>query len=370
MKRRMLKIVLLCSLLVGILFQYLGLFDNLFVIEFEANFDSSLNRNILNLVEDHKRGVRNENSSGIINSYNYRFIIENKHKCKNKSGESYEHVRVLIMIKSAIKHIESRDGIRSTWGSEGKFSDGLIKRVFVLGSCDGVQFEDLKGKEITCENVIKNESMTNNDIVQIDFIDNYYNNTIKMMSAQKWAVKFCPKADFILFVDDDYYVSMKNLLKFLRNPFTYDDDPNYFSENFVIPKPLPSNFDGRLYAGHVYVNEPPIRSKMSKWRISLQEYPYSLFPPFVLAGTLILSNSALIDIYYASFYVKHFRFDDVYIAMLARSVKIKPLHSTHIFTEKQTYSREKYSTLIASHGFKNVNELLKVWRIQKRLGFA
>ncbi|RWS07758.1 Beta-1:3-galactosyltransferase brn-like protein [Dinothrombium tinctorium] len=274
------------------------------------------------------------------------------------------------MIKSAIKHIQSRDAIRSTWGSEDQHSNVLIKRVFVLGSCEGVQFEDLKGKEKTCENVIESESVTNNDIIQIDFIDNYDNNTIKMMNAQKWAVKFCPKADFILFVDDDYYVSMKNLLKFLRNPFTYDEDPNNFSDTFAAPKRLPPNFDGRLYAGRVYANEPPIRNKMSKWRISLQEYPFSLFPPFVPAGTIILSNSALIDVYYASFYVKHFRFDDIYIAMLAWSVKIKPLHSTHIFTEKQTYSREKYSTLIASHGFNDVNELLKVWQEQKQLGFA
>ncbi|RWS09456.1 Beta-1:3-galactosyltransferase brn-like protein [Dinothrombium tinctorium] len=334
-------------------------------------FDRSLNSDILHLIEQHRAGVRNESSAGVLNAYNYRFVIENKFKCKNERKHSFENIRVLIMIKSAVKNTKARDAIRNSWGFEHRFSDVLIKRVFVLGSCERVWFENVEsGGEKPCQDVIDDESMKNNDIIQIDFIDNYYNNTVKMMSAQKWAVKHCPNADFILFVDDDYYVSMKNLLKFLRNPFTYDKDPNYILDPFALPKPLPKHFDGRLYAGYVFNNSLPIRCKMSKWRLSIQEYPYSRFPPYVTAGAIVLSNSALIDMYYASFYVKHFRFDDIYISLLARSVKIKPLHCHHFRFYEQNYSKDSYSTVIASHGFKDVKKLLKIWEEQKQLGFA
>ena len=43
----------------------------------------------------------------------------------------------------------------------------------------------------------------------------------------KWAAKVCPDARFYAFVDDDYYVSTRNLLRFLRNPVNY---PRYLQD--------------------------------------------------------------------------------------------------------------------------------------------
>ena len=43
----------------------------------------------------------------------------------------------------------------------------------------------------------------------------------------KWAAKVCPEARFYAFVDDDYYVSTRNLLRFLRNPVNY---PRYLQD--------------------------------------------------------------------------------------------------------------------------------------------
>ncbi|RWS01356.1 Beta-1:3-galactosyltransferase brn-like protein, partial [Dinothrombium tinctorium] len=326
-------------------------FDYFFAIDFETNFDASFNRNILNLIEEHKRGTRDEYSDGVVNSYEYGFIIENKDKCKSKQEDSFETGRNQ-------KHVEHQ------------FLDVRIKRVFVLDSCEGVQFKDLFGGEVTCEDVIEGESMINNDIIQINFIDTHHYDTMKMMIAQKWAMKNCPNAEFILFVDDNFYVSMKNLLNFVLDPFTFEKQPNFVWGSSKLLKPLPSNYDGRLYAGYVHLDAKPIRNKLSKRRVSLQEYRYSHYPPYVDSGTIILSKSALIDIYYASLYVKHFRLVDIYIGMLARIVKIKPLHSSHVFTSKLPYSKQIYSTVIASRGFNNYKQLEIVWQNQKRLKLA
>lgn len=72
------------------------------------------------------------------------------------------------------------------------------------------------------------ESKNYGDIVQADFIDNYFNNTIKTMMGFNWIVKYCPNSSFYLFSDDDMYVSIKNLLRFVRNPSHY---PEYIEES-------------------------------------------------------------------------------------------------------------------------------------------
>ena len=56
---------------------------------------------------------------------------------------------------------------------------------------------------------------------QGDFIDSYYNNTIKTMMGLRWASEQCPAAKFYLYVDDDYYISTRNVLRFLRHPTGY-----------------------------------------------------------------------------------------------------------------------------------------------------
>ncbi len=68
---------------------------------------------------------------------------------------------------------------------------------------------------------IEKESALFGDLVQGDFHDNYYNNTLKTMAGLRWAAEMCPTSRFYLFVDDDYYVSPRNLLRFLRNPVHY-----------------------------------------------------------------------------------------------------------------------------------------------------
>ena len=41
------------------------------------------------------------------------------------------------------------------------------------------------------------------------------------MLGTRWAAEQCARARFYMFVDDDYYVSTRNLLRFLRNPVGY-----------------------------------------------------------------------------------------------------------------------------------------------------
>lgn len=316
-----------------------------------------------------------------INEYNYRFKIKNNKKCKQDNDNEYDRVVILYVIKSALSHVKQREGIRKSWGWESRFSDVAIHRVFVLGTSseEGVQ------------DAIDEEYARYRDIVQADFIDSYYNNTIKTMMGFKWVAENCPRAEFIMFADDDMYISTKNLLKFLRNPFNRqigfrrlrsyakEDSSNAMhnevrsahrtSRQVLEVDPALSAFDGRLLAGYVFFSSP-MRHKPSKWYVTLDEYPFSKYPPYVTAGAYVMSYPALMDMYITSMYTKHFKFDDVYLGIVAKKCGITPLHNENFYFWRKPYDVEGYANVIASHGFGDPEELRKVWEEQRSSGHA
>ena len=363
-RNRLLIAFLIC--IIFFLSHIFGLFTHPFEIDFSSNFSYPLDIENLNQVIHQFRMKRNLNKlPKPINKFDMRFLILNEDKCKlnNKTLRTSNEIDLLIVVKSALEHRQRRNGIRQTWGFEERFSDVVIKTIFILGSCH--ERYDI----INCQDQIDDESQLHHDIVQADFTDSYYNNTIKIMMAFKWAVMNCPQAQHILFVDDDYYVSIKNLLKYIRS---FSD-----SNNEVLTSDFSSNddsdFDGRLYTGFVFPTSTPMRHKISKWFVSLDEYPYSHYPPYVTAGAFLLSNKSLSDMYFASLYTKLFKLDDIYIGILAKKVSIKPIHNNNfIFWQSKlpSYDNEKFSNVIASHGFDNTEFLIKTWNQQKTLGNA
>jgi len=104
--------------------------------------------------------------------------------------------------------------------------------------------------------------------------------------------------------------------------------------------------------------------------VSLSEYPYHKWPPYVTGGAYALSHAVLNKFYYGSFYTKIFRFDDIYLGLLAKKLNIEPLHCQYIYFYKKHYSLSDYTYVIASHGYNNNEELLNVWLEQKSYGNA
>lgn len=127
--------------------------------------------------------------------------------------------------------------------------------------------------------------------------------------------------------------------------------------------------DVRLFAGYVFVSAPH-RHKTSKWYVSLKEYPYHMWPPYVTAGAYIVSREALLDLYYASMYTKHFKFDDVFLGLVAKKADIEPFHCPEFHFYKKEYTRYNYKYVISSHGYDDPDELLQVWNEQKAMGNA
>jgi len=142
-----------------------------------------------------------------------------------EEGVSGQKIRLAYVVKSAPGNADRRTAIRKTWGYEKRFADVPIRTVFVVGR---VADDEMQRR-------LAAEFEKFGDLVQADFVDSYYNNTLKTLAGLKWAKTVCgaENARFFVFVDDDYYVSTRNLLRFLRNPVNY---PQYL-ENPTI------NFD-------------------------------------------------------------------------------------------------------------------------------
>lgn len=108
--------------------------------------------------------------------------------------------------------------------------------------------------------------------------------------------------------------------------------------------------------------------------MELRSEPFNLdvphFRPYITAGAYVLSRAALMDFFYASYFVKPFKFDDVYLGIIAKKLNIEPLNSNHMHLHRSAHLPQDFRYLIASHGFSNPKELEQVWNTQKMAGNA
>lgn len=360
-----LKYVLLSIVSVYVLI-YLGAFTHLFELEFhEDTFAWPFNGDVQRIAALKRRGQPTDQEP--INLYNYTFLKPCDTKCRTSDGDLLAP-RLVFIVKSAMRNYGRRQAIRNTWGFERRMSNVVIRTVFVLGVANRLEPEP-----VALQHLVDVEGDQYGDVVQADFHDSYYNNTIKTMMGFRWAIQNCPRSQFYMFVDDDFYVSAKNVLNFVRNPVNY---PEYLEEAEETLRKLARRLsqadavtngsaldeaqqvlenneamntnenreylrlirryverhrrggdgrdggdgligrrklmemelaeDARLFSGFVF-RSAPHRHRSSKWYVSLDEYPWHMWPAYVTAGAFVLSREALIQLYYASLYTKHFR---------------------------------------------------------------
>lgn len=363
--------------------------------DYHTEFSYPLQVNVLKLVSQ----LRSNRKPDVEPKYqhNIPYIMDSRGKCLNELGRPIT-VRLLYLIKSKYDHFANRQAIRVTWGRENRFSDVIIKRLFLLGVPPA--------KDLHLQKQINEEETKFHDIIQSNFTDSYYNNINKALMGLNWVIKHCPTAEFIFFADDDYYISTKNVFRYLRKPNFYPKhlvrpffDADVESQGAGKPEKSPghaldpkkSKLTGRIkhkggdddqdeeirrlsespmYVGYVFPSSKPHRLSVSKWAIDLNEYPYSYYPPYVTAGAYILSKESLLMFYYTSLYTKPFRFDDIYLGILAKKCYVEPVHNQYFYFYKELYYKTNYEFVIASHGYEDPEELLETWNEQHRMGNA
>ncbi|OWF49234.1 beta-1,3-galactosyltransferase brn-like [Mizuhopecten yessoensis] len=266
-----------------------------------------------------------------INNYQYKYTTDVSNKCKQSD------IFLLFLVKSSVRHFDRRDSIRSTWGKEGPTSSTFqYKTIFLVGM-------PRENDDHRIHKTLQDEINRHNDVLQMTFRDDYYNNTQKTVGGIHWAVKHCGHAQFVVFMDDDFYVATPFLIAFLD--------------------PLSAKQHETLFMGNLH-EDAPERNEYGKWFISYEDYPFNRYPPFISAGAMLISMHFLKDIQIAIPYTKNFLFDDVFLAIVVFKLGVYPQHNSNIYTGEKRIEHNSmlFHSVIASHGYYNDVLLQAAWQ--------
>lgn len=201
-------------------------------------------------------------SKKIINNVDHSYIINNTRICSNGS------VQMLIIVPSSPSNTAKRLAIRRTYGllSKNRISvinglsvDLLVRTVFVLG----------KSSNTTVENRVRKENRDFRDIVQVDFVDSYYNLTLKVLHGLKWARIFCSDVQYVVKVDDDVFLNTAELIHQLKTH-------SFGSSEAVF--------------GTVFRKQLAVQ-RTGKWAVSKDQFPLNKYPVYSQGNCYTMSGA-------------------------------------------------------------------------------
>ena len=225
--------------------------------------------------------------------HEYKYLINPEDACSDKDIlNERKRVTVLILVASATPHVQKREAIRRTWIRGAKVHNISLRALFLLGV----------PKYRNLQTVINAEAKMYNDIVQEDFVDSYYNLSIKTIMGMKWAATFCKNSDYIMKADDDVVVNVRALVRDLS---------------------AASLKHRANYAAGARTHAEPIRNVYSKWYTPTYMFNDSFYPPYSQGHGYVLSSDLAIKIYLSSRVVELFPWEDVFIGMLLHKLKVR-----------------------------------------------
>ncbi|XP_030631673.1 lactosylceramide 1,3-N-acetyl-beta-D-glucosaminyltransferase B [Chanos chanos] len=263
----------------------------------------------------------------------HQYLINHRHKCADRD------VLLLLFVKSSPENIERRQAIRSTWGNETYIERTLgvtVKVLFALG----LDPQPQQRKKLQ-QNLLR-ENQSHQDLIQQDFIDTFHNLTIKLLLQIGWTHTYCSHARFFMSADDDIFVHMPNLVRYLQK---------------ADRKGVQDFWIGRVHRG-----APPIRRKDSKYYVSQEMYPWSLYPDYTPGAGYVVSRDVASKVYQASRTLNASLYiDDVFMGICASAMGISP--KEHVFFSgegKAPYHHCIYNQMMTSHG--HVKDIYELWR--------
>ncbi|XP_033884937.1 lactosylceramide 1,3-N-acetyl-beta-D-glucosaminyltransferase-like [Acipenser ruthenus] len=264
---------------------------------------------------------------------NYQYLINHKDKCEK------QNVLLVLFVKTSPENLERRQAIRSTWGNEKYIRSELkanVKVVFALG----VHKYPLE-REVF-QRHLEREDRQYGDLIQQDFTDAFHNLTLKLILQFKWAHMYCRHAKFVMSADDDIFIHVPNLVKYLQD--------------------LDQRGVRDLWIGRVHRGAPPIRIKESKYYVPHEMYQWSSYPDYTAGAAYVVSGDVADKIYRASMTLNTTLYiDDVFMGICANKAGVIPQYHKYFSGEgKAPYHPCIYNKMMTSHG--HLEDIHYLWR--------
>ncbi|KAM9500444.1 lactosylceramide 1,3-N-acetyl-beta-D-glucosaminyltransferase B isoform 1-T2 [Clarias gariepinus] len=265
---------------------------------------------------------------------NHRYLINHEQKCVE------EDVLLLLLVKSSPENFERRHAIRSTWGNEVYIKKNLGVTVRVLFAL-GVHPQPTARKRL--QQKLLQEDEIYQDLIQQDFLDTFHNLTIKLLLQLGWKNAYCKHARFLMSADDDIFVHLPNLIRYLQ-----EVDHSGVKDFWI---------------GKVHRGAPPIRKKDSKYYVSHEMYPWSLYPDYTPGAGYVISRDVASRTYQASLTLNaSIYIDDVFMGICANVIGVSP--QEHVFFSGEDRAPNHiciYNQMMTSHG--HVKDFHELWKL-------
>ncbi|XP_047118451.1 beta-1,3-galactosyltransferase 1-like [Schistocerca piceifrons] len=243
---------------------------------------------------------------------------------------------LLIVVCSAVGNFEARAAIRQTWASAPIVTEkaSAIRVAFLLGVL----------KHNTLQEQVEKESVLHKDIIQEDFLDTYYNLTLKTVMLLKWTIKNCPFVHYIMKADDNTFINIESLVHLLHSKGTTG-----------------------LLMGDLICGAHPVSDSHRKMYAPSYMYPRRVYPNYLSGAGYVMSNDVVKQLYTAALQTQLFHLEDVYVTGLcSKAAGIRPRDHPAF-----TYRRRKIipcllrdHSVVTSHHMESAH-LLEIWpRIQ------
>ncbi|XP_055988436.1 beta-1,3-galactosyltransferase 4 [Sorex fumeus] len=261
------------------------------------------------------------------------FLIANEGACGGPGAPPF----LLILVCSAVDHLNQRNAIRASWGGLRQARGLRVRTLFLLGQ-PGPGHPAGAAQE-----ALEQESAAKGDILQAAFLDTYRNLTLKTLSGLNWADKHCPAARYILKTDDDVFVNVPELVSELvrrggrwarwetgpepRTEAAAAEDRGRGAQPMVGAPRVPL-----LYLGRVHWRVYPSRASGSKHRVAEEQWPTArgAFPAYASGTGYVLSASAAQLVLNMASQVPALPLEDVFVGVSSSRGGLTPTHCVRL----------------------------------------
>ncbi|XP_061680936.1 UDP-GlcNAc:betaGal beta-1,3-N-acetylglucosaminyltransferase 7 [Syngnathoides biaculeatus] len=220
----------------------------------------------------------------------FPMLLNHPEKC---SGDIY----LLVVIKSVATQHDRREVIRKTWGKERVLNGKKIKTLFLLGKPSN------HAERANHQKLVEYENHIYGDILQWDFLDSFFNLTLKETHFLKWFHTYCPNVRYIFKGDDDVFVNVDNIFEFL--------DSTSQTRN--------------LFVGDVIFKAKPIRKKENKYYIPQALYNKTHYPPYAGGGGFLMDRTVARRLHWVADTLELYPIDDVFLGMCLEVLQVAPI---------------------------------------------